>query len=286
MLHHTFCHLPGIGENTERGLWREGITSWESALDRGTTGRSTLLRRLPEALLRESLQHYEQANCDWFGRCLPSGQAWRLFHDFRTSCAYLDIETTGLQGYGHITTIALYDGKTVRTYVHGNNLDKFRDDIREYRLLVTYNGKSFDLPFLARDLGVRLEQPHIDLRYLLSSLGLKGGLKNCERLVGLARPGLEDVDGFMAVLLWNDYRRRRDERALETLLAYNVQDTINLEALLVLACNRKLAELEGVPFAANYHSLPPTPPANPHRADPVTVQRLLREYPGPWPYGR
>jgi uncharacterized protein YprB with RNaseH-like and TPR domain len=286
MLHHTFCHLPGIAENTERSLWREGITSWESALNREAAGRSPLLRRLPEALLRESLQHYERANCDWFGRCLPSGQVWRLFHDFRASCAYLDIETTGLQGYGYITTIALYDGRTIRTYIHGDNLDKFRDDIRAYRLLVTYNGKSFDLPFLGRDLGVRLEQPHIDLRYLLSSLGLKGGLKSCERQVGLARPGLEDVDGFMAVLLWNDYRRRRDERALETLLAYNVQDTINLEALLVLACNRKLAELADVPFAANYHSPSPTSPANPHRADPAIVQRLLREYPGPWPYGR
>jgi uncharacterized protein len=191
-----------------------------------------------------------------------------------------------LPGYGHITTIALYDGRTIRTYVHGDNLDQFGEDIRDYRLLVTYNGKAFDLPFIARDLGVRLEQPHIDLRHLLSSLGLKGGLKSCERQVGLTRPGLEDVDGFVAVLLWNDYRHRKNPQALETLLAYNVQDTVNLEWLLVHACNRKLAELEGVSFAAEYHLPAPRPPTNPHQADDATVRRVIRDYPGAWPFGR
>ncbi len=102
-----------------------------------------------------------------------------------------------------------------------------------------------------------LEQPHIDLRHLLSSLGLKGGLKSCERQLGLTRPGLEEVDGFVAVLLWHDFRRRNDLQALETLLAYNVQDTVNLEWLLIHACNRKLAELEGVSFASEYHLPPP-----------------------------
>lgn len=286
MLRHTFCHLPRISETTERGLWRAGITSWETALMPPSARCSPLLRRLSDALLRESLTHYEKANSAWFGRCLPSGHLWRLFHDFRDSCAYLDIETTGLPGYGHITTISLYDGRTIRTYVHGHNLDQFGKDIRDYRLLVTYNGKSFDLPFLARDLGVRLEQPHIDLRYLLANLGLKGGLKNCERQAGLARPGLEDVDGFMAVLLWNDFQRRRNERALETLLAYNVQDTVNLETLLVYAFNRKLAELEGVSFTADYRASPAAAPVNPYRADQDTVQRLLRDYPGPQPFRR
>jgi uncharacterized protein YprB with RNaseH-like and TPR domain len=286
MLRHTFCHLPGVGETTERSLWRAGITCWETALAPASGGGSRLLRRLPDTPLRESLAHYQQANSAWFGRCLPSGQVWRLFHDFRASCAYLDIETTGLLGQGHITTIALYDGRSIRTYVHGDNLDQFPEDIRDYRLLVTYNGKSFDLPFIARDLGVRLGQAHIDLRHLLSSLGLKGGLKSCERQMGLTRPGLEEVDGFVAVLLWHDFRRRRNERALETLLAYNVQDTLSLETLLIHACNRKLAELEGVPFAADYHASPPAPPANPHRVDAATLQRVLRDYAWPRPFGR
>ena len=286
MLQHTFCHLPGIGENTERSLWRSGITSWDSALASRSAGRSSSIRRLPDALLRESQTHYQKANSAWFGRCLPAAQVWRLFHAFRDSCAYLDIETTGLLGYGHITTIALYDGRSIRTYVHGDNLDQFREDVQDYRLLVTYNGKSFDLPFIERDLGLCLEQAHIDLRYLLSSLGLKGGLKSCERQVGLTRSGMEDVDGFVAVLLWDDFVRRKNQRALETLLAYNVQDTVNLEALLIHACNRKLAEMEGVSFASAYRLPQPESPANPHRVDRDTLRRVLRNYAGPMPFSR
>jgi hypothetical protein len=30
MLTNTFCHLPGIGEKTERNLWAAGVTSWHS----------------------------------------------------------------------------------------------------------------------------------------------------------------------------------------------------------------------------------------------------------------
>ena len=67
-----------------------------------------------------------------------------------------------------------------------------------------------------------------------------GGLKSCERQLGLERPGLEEIDGYLAVLLWRDYRRRHDPRTLETLLAYNAQDTLVLEALMVEAYNRKL----------------------------------------------
>jgi uncharacterized protein YprB with RNaseH-like and TPR domain len=285
MLQHTFCHLPRISETTERSLWHAGITSWEAALTRPSNASSSL-RRLPDALLRESQMHYQKANSSWFGRCLPTAQVWRLFHDFRESCAYLDIETTGFLGYGHITTIALYDGRTIRTYVHGDNLDQFGEDVRDYRLLVTYNGKSFDLPFIERDLGLRLDQAHIDLRYLLSSIGLKGGLKSCERQVGLSRSGMEDVDGIVAVLLWEEYQRRRDEKALETLLAYNVQDTVNLEVLLLHACNRKLADMEGISFAADYRLPPAASPLNPYRVDRVALRRVLHDYAAPRPFVR
>jgi uncharacterized protein YprB with RNaseH-like and TPR domain len=278
MLRHTFCHIPGVGDKAERRLWESGVTSWEDALRRPQ-------RRLDEQHLRDSLAHFEGRNPAWFGQRLPAAQAWRLFHDFRDSCAFVDIETTGMLGWGHITTIALYDGRSVRHYVHGKDLQNFVGDVAEYRLLVTYNGKSFDVPFLERTFGTRLGQAHIDLRYVLHSLGLRGGLKSCERQLGLHRPGLEDVDGYVAVLLWHDYQRRRNPRALETLLAYNVQDAVNLETLMVLAFNRKLAALAGVPFAAGYRLDMPAVPVNPFAADAATVQRLLRAYPAPQRWG-
>jgi hypothetical protein len=94
---------------------------------------------------------------------------------------------------------------------------------------------------------------------------------------------MEEVDGYVAVLLWHDFQRRRDPQALESLLAYNVQDAVNLEALMVLAHNRKLAELAGTPFAAAYRLATPAVPANPFRVDAPTVSRLLRAYPPPRP---
>jgi hypothetical protein len=34
---------------------------------------------------------------------------------------------------------------------------------------------------------------------------------------------LIDVDGFFAVLLWWDFKRNKNQKALETLLAYNIR---------------------------------------------------------------
>jgi uncharacterized protein YprB with RNaseH-like and TPR domain len=231
-------------------------------------------RRLSTEDLQASAEHLGRGNPHWFAQRLPPTQTWRLFADFRSTCAFLDIETTGMSVYDEVTAIALYDGRTVRSYYRGHNLEEFSRDVQAYRLLVTYNGKTFDLPFLERCLGCRFDQAHIDLRYVLKSLGLSGGLKNCERQLGLERPGLEDVDGFTAVLLWREYQRRQNRRALETLLAYNVQDTVVLETLMVHACNRKLAALEALPCAADYRLPVPTLPLNPYQPDAEIVRRV------------
>jgi hypothetical protein len=79
------------------------------------------------------------------------------------------------------------------------------------------------------------------------------------------------VDGYFAVLLWREYQKRKNEKALETLLAYNIQDVLNLETLLVMAYNLKL---KATPFARS-HTLPlPECQANPFRPDEATVQRV------------
>jgi uncharacterized protein YprB with RNaseH-like and TPR domain len=280
MLRHTFCHLPGVGEKTEQRLWAAGLLTWDAVLDR-EPDRVSAARRLPASILRESVAQHAGRNAAWFGARLSSPQSWRLFAEFRDSCAYLDIETTGMGYSDHVTTIAVYDGRSIRTYVHGHNLADFVRDVQAYRLLVTYNGKSFDLPVLQCCLRCDFPQAHIDLRHLLASLEIRGGLKNCERQLGLHRPGLEEIDGFVAVLLWREFKRRQDPRALETLLAYNVQDAVNLETLLVHAHNRKLAGLESAPFAAGYRLPVPAMPANPFRADQEMVRRVLRDSPFP-----
>jgi uncharacterized protein YprB with RNaseH-like and TPR domain len=273
MLRHTFCHLPGVGARTEQRLWSAGLATWEDALAGAPSAPSRF--RMQAEDLRESQRRHLLGDAAWFGSRLPAAQSWRLFHDFRDHCAYLDVETTGMSADAVVTTIALYDGRSLRTYVRGQNLQDFSRDVQGYRLLVTYNGKSFDVPVLRRCLGCQLDQAHIDLRHVLASLGLRGGLKACERRVGITRPRMEEIDGFVAVLLWQRYERRRDARALETLLAYNAQDALNLEALMVHAANANVERLTGT-FAGAYRLAAPAVPANPFTPHAEALRAVLR----------
>ena len=208
-----------------------------------------------------------------FTKHLSSTEPWRIFPHYRNSTAYLDIETTGLEDYAEITTIALYDGNEIFTYINGRNLDDFVEDIKKYQVIISYNGKSFDIPFLERFFDIRLDHAQIDLRYVLARLGFKGGLKGCEKQLGLDRGNLDGVDGYFAVLLWHQYINNKDERALETLLAYNIEDTVNLERLAVEAYNRNVLT---TPFAKELILPFPAPPVNPFVADRKCIERIKR----------
>ncbi len=276
MLERTFCHIPGVSPRIEALIWERGILSWDEFLAASESPLTPARAVAAGEELRRSRASLKADDVSYFGRLLPSREEWRLFSTFRHTAAYLDIETTGLGSPAdHITTIALYDGRSVHHYVHGENLDDFSRDIRRYGLIVTYNGKRFDIPFIERTLGIAMPQPHIDLMHVLHSLGIKGGLKGCERQLGIARDGLEGVDGYFAVLLWRDYVESGRRASLETLLAYNCADAVNLETLLVIAHNRKVRL---TPFGES-HELPlPERPCIPFAADAATIDRLRRRY--------
>ena len=240
MLKNTFCHVPGIGLVKEKRIWDSGIHSWEDL--RTTDGYGSLGHRTKHLaqLIDRSFEELEKNNPQFFAELLPSNQQWRMFPSFRSSLAYLDIETTGL-GFGEsITTIALYDGRSLFHYVNGHNLDDFKSRIREYDVLVTYNGKCFDVPFIEQYFAVELNHAHIDLRHLLGSLGYSGGLKGCEQI----------------------------ELNCE---ACHIEDVLNLEKLLTIAYNMKLMD---TPFCRSHLLESPPDRVNPFRADARTVRRI------------
>ena len=204
MLQNTFIHIQGIGAITEQKLWDSGLRDWDSFSNDISIPLSTGRKYLLNQGIEESKRHLYQDNPVYFSKCLPSNQSWRLFPEFRESIIYLDIETTGLDRYyNSITTIAIYDGHEIKTYVQEQNLNDFIEDIQKYKVIVTYNGKSFDIPFIESFFGISLNHAQIDLRYVLYSLGFKGGLKGCEKQLGTDRGNLRDIDGFIAVLLWD-----------------------------------------------------------------------------------
>ena len=262
MLTHTFCHIPRVTLAKEKALWERGILTWDD-----------FQIAFPKASqIDHSKLHLQDKNPRFFSDGLKSDQHWRLFPDFRESIAYLDIETTGLdKNYDEITTIALYDGKSVRTYVSGQNLRQFARDIKDYKLLVTFNGKCFDVPFIKRFFHIEVDQSHIDLRYILARLGCTGGLKQVEQRIGIDRGDLRAVDGFFAVMLWHEYKRKKNDAALETLLAYNCADVVNLEKLLVHAFNLNLA---ATPFKGSRSIGAPKKVEVPFKADKRLIDRL------------
>jgi uncharacterized protein YprB with RNaseH-like and TPR domain len=275
VLKNTFHHIPGIGAKTEVHIWDMGILDWDSFRSSNTGILSQGRTRLARNIIDQSVEQLEKEDSSYFADLLPSRLHWRIFPEFRDHTVYLDIETTGMDGFSTITTIALYDGKHVRWYVDGQNLDRFLDDILKYKVIITYNGKSFDIPFIENQFRIKLEHSHIDLRFILSSLGFSGGLKGCERQLGINRGELSGVDGYFAVLLWHDYIRNNNQRALDTLLAYNIEDVVNLEKLMVIAYNMKIMN---TPFRYSHDLDLPRSPIIPFKPDMETIARIKHEY--------
>lgn len=252
MLRNTFLHLPGIGPHRERWLWERGCLDWEcflSAVDAG--GLPGRVLQLQAPLVRQSVEALAGGDAAFFGARLPARETWRLYPDFAQDALFLDIETTGLSAcYDQVTVIGAFSGGRLALFINGINLDEFPAYVARFPLLVTFNGSQFDLPFLRTHFPrARLDQAHIDLRFVLGSLGYRGGLKAVERNLGVARPAtVQGVDGFEAVRLWHRYRQG-DRRALEKLLLYNLVDVVNMVRLVEIAVNRK-ADLTAFPGEA------------------------------------
>lgn len=275
MLINTFIHIPGIGPTTEQKIWQSNVLTWKDENRFSCLSLSASRLEDLKVFARESRLHLENSNPNFFEALLPSNQHFRLFPEFRHTCAYLDIETTGLSTSSQITTIALYNGKEIKYFVQGKNLVDFPKEIKKYKVLVTYNGRSFDIPFIEDSFKMKLPHSQIDLRYILKHLGFKGGLKKCEKALGIDREELDGVDGYFAVLLWKDYFRNRNQKALETLLAYNIEDVINLETLMIKAYNLNIKK---TPFRGSHMIEEPPKPENPLKADLKTIERLKHRY--------
>ncbi len=273
MIRHTFCHLPAVGPVRERGLWNRGYTSWEECRTRPPfSPRSRVMTQMLGAL-DASYAAMEMGDPAWFADRLPAGEHWRLYRDFRDSIAYLDIETSS-DGRS-ISVISVSDGTTISSYVNGINLDRFASDIGEYSLLVTFNGTCFDLPVIRSCLHVEMPQAHIDLRFALRSIGVRGGLKRAEKQFGVQRGILDGIDGSAAVWLWDRYLRAGDERALETLLSYNTEDVRYLPLLLTECYNRRAAH---TPFGRSIALPIPQLAHNPYRPDRELIEHLSALY--------
>ena len=190
--------------------------------------------------MRESVRKLSDGDVRYFRDALPKGELWRLYPDFFENTGFLDIETTGLdRNYSELTLIGVADKHGYSSFVSGENLEEFRDAIDKYDLIVTFNGSSFDIPFVEHYLGnVFRNCAHIDLMRLLRRIGYSGGLKKIESDLGVGRPSsLRGLSGYDAVRMWS-LHRLGDTRALPTLIRYNAEDVASLPELTSIAFNQ------------------------------------------------
>jgi uncharacterized protein YprB with RNaseH-like and TPR domain len=245
MINKTFCHIEGVSKDTEKILWQNQILDWDTFLEKHSE-----INFLPQSKIDKiktelffSKQNLEENNIKYFKTKLDTNEHWRLHENCKI--AFVDIETTGLSRYtDEITMIGIYDGEIAKSYIQGVDLEKAKEHLKQFDIIVTFNGKTFDMPFIEYKFREKYDIIHLDLRWMLKEFGLTGGLKKIEIELGITRPEeIMGVDGFEAVRLWRRYKRG-DEKALQTLLKYNYEDIVNLKTILDYYILKKTNEYE------------------------------------------
>lgn len=235
-IENSFIPVQGVGEATEHRLWANGVTHWDEF--EGDVVGETIARRI-ETFIDEGQSHLSRGNMAFFADAFPNSSHWRLYENVKNEACFLDIETTGLDSARNdVTTVSVHRGGDTKTFVNGDDLTaaRLQAEFDDASLLVTFNGKRFDVPFLETCYDVDVSMPHVDLMYPCKKIGLDGGLKQVEKDLGIDRDK-PDLSGRDAVRLWHQYERG-DEEALETLIEYNRDDTANLEPLMETVSTR------------------------------------------------
>ncbi len=169
---------------------------------------------------------------------------------------FLDTETTGLQG--GTGTVPFLLGLAFYDEVHGGFvleqallrrlgeeapiLELAARRLEEASMIVTYNGKAFDLPllrtrFVMNRMKVPTDKPHLDLVHVARRIHgqrLKHRtLVNIENEV-LGRERVGDVGGADVVQCYMHYLRTGDESALSGVIEHNAADVLSMVALVGL----------------------------------------------------
>src|SRR6266446_669646 len=255
----TFCHLRGIGPDREQALWKSGVVTWDDfekkyqpqlSLFSGNPSGSTVLRELE--LSRRAL---EERQLEYFAETLPKREHYRLAYAFPEDTIFLEIETTGLSRYyDYITLVGLSRGSSYYVHLRGSDPQPLIDAINSAKVVVTFNGSLFDLPFLAQEFGaLRVPKVHIDLRFLARRIGLKGGQKELEERLSLKRPAeISDMRGDSAPVLWHRFRRGNED-ALRKLILYNHSDVHGMKGIFDVVVGRLIKGLR-IPLSELIHT--------------------------------
>ena len=181
-----------------------------------------------------------------------SGQIFDLYHGGLKPCIF-DIETTGLsaqRGNKIILTACLIPdskGVTITQFLAENPYEEDRvimatmnflkDESIDY--LITYNGASFDIPFMKQRLETKnlpyvLNMYEFDLyNFIRSNTGLKSQIgslsqKNVEQHFGISSNRKDVISGRESVKLFAEYAINQDSVIEKIILTHNREDVLQL----------------------------------------------------------
>ncbi len=233
MLRQSFIFLDRVSKRGEQKIWGQGINDWQEFLSKPKIqGIKENVKETHDAKINEVRKHLLNDDHKSLAVSIPKSDHWRLYKEYKDECCFLDIETSGY--YGDVTVLGMSNGFDTQTFVRGVSLDKnlVQQELSKYKMLVTFNGSSFDLPVLRRYFNFDFPQIHVDLRWACKKIDLVGGLKNIERETGIRRAEeVKDVSGEDAVLLWQAWKKTKDKKYLDLLVKYNEEDILNLKPL-------------------------------------------------------
>lgn len=231
----------GIGPVREAGLKEEGYATLFDLLSHEKWGQGA--RPIVEALERADgweLLRYGVSGLDILAFCAPE------------EVVFLDIETTGLSSTSALFMVGMIIPSERGLILHQLFAREYEEELAvieetlarlaDARAVVTYNGKSFDMPFLLRRLAYygREDNPHAAIVDLCPPARRKYSfsLPNCRlstiQTMVLDVPRDGDIPGSLIPGLYNDWVRTGDAEKIIPVLDHNELDLVAMVDLLPL----------------------------------------------------
>jgi uncharacterized protein len=173
-------------------------------------------------------------------------------------CLFLDTETTGLTGSAGTLVFLVgvgcfvEDGFEVRQYFLRNPaeepamLDAIQGLLGEHDALVTFNGRSFDVPLLSMRYSLNRQRvqferwPNLDLLHPARRLWSRR-LESCRlaslehSILGVRRTSA-DVPGYLIPQLYYEYLQSGDARQMVRVMYHNLTDVLSMVTLATRLC--------------------------------------------------
>ena len=240
--------LPKIGLKTERKLKENGFDTIESLAghDRYGDSASKFLKDLDEMSFCEIIDLLD--NNKYSKRCRDNVIRSISLTD-EANFKFMDIETKGLSNVPIILIgVAEIKGNNIvasqyflRDYAEeAGIIDAYLSHLDEDSVHVTFNGKTFDVPFIKNRcrynrIDADLDLAHLDLMYFAKNLWSKK-LPNCQlqtiekELFGIERVG--DVPGQYIPGYYDAYLENDNIGPVVPIIEHNAQDVISLASFL------------------------------------------------------